>query len=454
VWKWWHDPYAPTEVQPLRNGQTLAGRYRLVRLIGEGGMGAVWEARHLMTDKAVAIKLLKSHDGDTARFLREARIVAQLSHRNVVQVFDLWESDGDGPLFMVMELLAGESLGARLGRVGRLSIDETVAVTMPIASGLRAAHAQGVVHRDLKPDNVFLATGAPGEPVEVKVVDFGIAKPTAPEAQATAITETGTVMGTVFYMSPEQVFGQRDVDGRTDVWALGVVIYECITGERPFVGENFGQIFRAISLVNARRLREVAPHAPPWLDELVSRMLTRDRAKRPSMSEVLDVLAAAASSDPAFALLAARSSTMPLANAPPLPTMLLPRADAIGFARADTPTTGAAVAATRPPNAARRRRRVAVIGLAGVATLAGAGLGAAAMTGRGAGRTTLSSPTLSMLAASMSAATSALAAPSSSAPPVAAPAPSAPPASSTAAPRAVAAPRLRGTVDPLERGRF
>jgi eukaryotic-like serine/threonine-protein kinase len=275
----------------IHPGAVLAGRYRLERRIGGGGMGEVWEGRQVTTDKRVAIKLLRSDDGtDTARFLREARVAAALSHRNIVQVFDFWDVEGGCPAFMVMELLAGETLAAQLTRVGRLSFPETMSVVLPVASALGAAHARGVVHRDLKPENVFLSRSSESDPVEVKVVDFGLAKPMAPDRQTTAITQTGAVMGTPYYMAPEQVYGEKDVDPRADVWALGVVVHECMGGAPPFTGENFGQVFRRISQEAPPPLREVAPDAPPWLEELVAAMLSHDREKRPSMARVHETL--------------------------------------------------------------------------------------------------------------------------------------------------------------------
>ncbi len=293
---------ASVEPEPqLAPGDTLAGRYRLERLLGEGGMGFVWEARQLTTDKAVAIKVLKSQDaGDTARFLREAKVAAALSHRNIVQVFDFWEMEGKGPVFMVMELLHGETLAERIERTGPLPTEQVLSLVTPVASAVRAAHARGVVHRDLKPDNVFLARVADTDAPEVKVVDFGLAKPFILAVGATALTQTGSVMGTPYYMAPEQVYGEKDIDGQADVWALGVMLYECATGAKPFEGENFGQIFRRVTHGLYTPLRELAPSVPPALESLVVRALSHDRDKRPTMAEVHDTLLALRGSESAF----------------------------------------------------------------------------------------------------------------------------------------------------------
>ena len=283
----------PPDPEPqLAEGDVLAGRYRLVRPLGEGGMGFVWEALQLTTDKPVAIKVLKSQAGaDTARFLREAKVAAALSHRNIVQVFDFWEVSGNGPVFMVMELLHGETLAELIERAGRLPLEHTLALVLPVASAVRAAHARGVVHRDLKPDNVFLARVADAPGPEVKVVDFGLAKPFIANMATTALTQTGSVMGTPYYMSPEQVYGEKDIDGQADVWALGVILYECLSGVKPFEGENFGQIFRKVTHGLYRPLREAAPDVPLAVDALVGRALSHDRAQRPTAAELHDTLA-------------------------------------------------------------------------------------------------------------------------------------------------------------------
>ncbi len=293
---------SPDPEPTLVAGDTLAGRYRLVRLLGEGGMGYVWEARQLTTDKAVAIKVLKSQEGaDTARFLREAKVAAGLSHRNIIQVFDFWEVEGKGPVFMVMELLHGETLAELLERVGRLAQEHVLTLVLPVASAVRAANARGVVHRDLKPDNVFLARVADVDTPEVKVVDFGLAKPFV-NSGATALTQTGSVMGTPYYMAPEQVYGEKDIDGQADVWALGVMLYECLTGTKPFEGENFGQIFRRVTHVQYAPLRGLAPDVSPALEALVVRALSHDPQKRPTMSELYDTLLSLRGSESAIAV--------------------------------------------------------------------------------------------------------------------------------------------------------
>ncbi len=284
----------------LTAGCLIAERYQLDRLIGEGGMGVVWSATHLLTRKVVALKFLKGASPEhTKRFLREARIAGMLGHPNIVAVHDVLQLPDDGTPMMVMELLHGESLEARLRR-GAIPLGELATLMLPVVSAVGSAHTRGVVHRDLKPDNIFLARSpgghpqTPGADVEVKVLDFGIAKLTATEGDAAStsgLTQTGAVMGTPYYMAPEQVFGEKNVDQRVDVWALGVILYECMSGRRPIEGDNFGQIFKNIAMGDIAPLESWVPGLPGDVNSLVGRMLSRDRSQRPEdLREVFAVL--------------------------------------------------------------------------------------------------------------------------------------------------------------------
>lgn len=223
----------------------IADRYRLTALLGQGGMGSVWRATHLNLGSEVAIKLINPAVADNPevqeRFVREAKAAAGLSSPHVVQVMD-YGVDGDTP-YIVMELLQGESLSERLDAVGKLSQEDTARIITEVARALTKSHEAGIVHRDLKPDNIFLVKNDDTE--VTKVLDFGVAKDTGGIERA-HMTSTGAIMGTPFYMSPEQAEGSKEVDQRTDVWALGVIAYECILGARPFGSESLGGLFLAI----------------------------------------------------------------------------------------------------------------------------------------------------------------------------------------------------------------
>jgi serine/threonine protein kinase len=222
------------------------------------------------------------------RFIREARAVCAVQHPNIVEIHDVLQTE-DGSPVMVMDLLHGESLGQRLDRETRLPPGEVARLMLPVVSAVGTAHAAGVVHRDLKPDNIFLAEEGDGA-ISVKVLDFGIAKVLATDTDAEAtggLTGTGAMLGTPYYMAPEQIFGERDIDHRADIWALGVILYECLSGRRPTQAENIGQILKIITTDGIAPLDLVAPDVPADLARLVRRMLMRDRAARPqSLTEV------------------------------------------------------------------------------------------------------------------------------------------------------------------------
>ncbi len=279
----------------LAAGNILAGRYRLDHLLGEGGMGVVWSATHVVTRKPVALKLLHASGPTDARFvqrfLREARAACAVQHPNVVVIHDVLELEDTTPV-MVMELLVGESLGARLDRDHVLPIDELARTILPVVSAVGTAHAAGIVHRDLKPDNIFLTQTPEG--IVVKVLDFGIAKLAHTDAdggQTGGLTGSGVMVGTPYYMAPEQIFGEKDIDHRADVWSLGILLFECLTGKRPTQADNVGQILKIVTTDKVPKLVETAPKVPADVATLVDRMLARDRESRPSLHEVREVLA-------------------------------------------------------------------------------------------------------------------------------------------------------------------
>lgn len=227
-------------------GQVLAEKYQLVSMLGQGGMGSVWRAEHLALRSPVAVKLIDSTLAENAeacaRFMREAQSAAALRSPHVVQILD-YGVDGGTP-FIVMELMEGESLADRLERVKQLSPAEAAWILSDVCRAVGRAHQAGIVHRDLKPDNIYLV---PNEEHEIaKVLDFGIAKGTMPGMTIGSGTRTGAMLGTPYYMSPEQVGGSRDVDFRSDLWALGIIAFECLTGIRPFVSDTLGGLVLAI----------------------------------------------------------------------------------------------------------------------------------------------------------------------------------------------------------------
>jgi eukaryotic-like serine/threonine-protein kinase len=264
-----------------RIGSTLAGKYLLERVLGEGGMGVVYAARHLRIDRPVAIKFLHASYAKNRvsleRFFAEARAAGSLRHPNVIDVLDL-DTEGDAP-FMVLELLQGEPLSALLARRTRLSVDETLSILLPVLSALDAAHARGIVHRDLKPDNVFLAQ-EDGRLVP-KLLDFGIAKLRDGSGIA---THTGTAMGTPMYMAPEQARGEvRTMGPATDVWAMGVLAFECLTGRLPFDFDTSAGPLSFIALVvtaTPHALRDFAPDVPAAISTAVDGALVRDAGAR------------------------------------------------------------------------------------------------------------------------------------------------------------------------------
>src|SRR5450432_3549816 len=228
-------------------GAVIADRYKLVRPLGRGGMGVVWVAHSLVLGVDVALKLIHSDLGGSTgatRMAREAHAAARLGHPAMVRVFDFgWTSRADP--FLVMELVQGESLGAVLRREKRLPAIQAVQTLLPLADGLRSAHDKGIVHRDVKPDNILIARDEFGRQ-QPKLLDFGIAKVDQQATEERKLTQVGVVLGSPEYMSPEQALGREDIDHRTDVWALCVVLYETITGQLPWDRPNYNALMQAI----------------------------------------------------------------------------------------------------------------------------------------------------------------------------------------------------------------
>ena len=283
------------------DGQTL-GNYRVLEKIGQGGMGAVYLGEHVLIGRKVAIKVLLSEfSGDpdrTRRFFNEARAAAQIRHSGIVDVLD-FGTHSDGSAYIVMEHLEGESLAARLKRAGALPEATARRFARQVAGALAAAHARKIVHRDLKPDNLFLV---PDENVvggeRVKVLDFGVAKLLVELEGGNAVaTRSGAIIGSPAYMSPEQVRGDGTIHERTDVYALGCVLFEMVCGRRPFSASNYHSVLLMHLSDPPPRPRELAPELSPELEQLILRALAKRQEDRPaSMEELaatLDVLSGA-----------------------------------------------------------------------------------------------------------------------------------------------------------------
>jgi serine/threonine-protein kinase len=278
------DEGAPFHAPPPVPGQTLGGKYRVERVIGRGGMGVVVEATHLVLAQRVAVKVLARADAEgRARFLREARAVAALRGEHVAHVFDAGAL-GDGRPYLVMELLDGTDLRRVLAARGRLPAAEAAGYVLEAAGALAEAHALGLVHRDVKPANLFLARDEGGR-VRLKVLDFGLAKVVggaggaAPDAD---LTSSSTVLGSPTYMAPEQITGARAVDARADVWSLAVTLFELVAGAPPFRADSFAALCATILRDEPARLGPLAPDAPAELAALLARCLAKDPGARPA----------------------------------------------------------------------------------------------------------------------------------------------------------------------------
>lgn len=295
------EPLAPSA--PLQGfeadqliGQLIDGRWKVIRLLGQGGMGAVYEAQNISIGKRVALKFIDAEaatDGEVVtRFQREAEAASAVESAHIVQVFDTGLTASGRP-YLVMEYLPGESLGAKLRREGKLSISEATHIVAQALRGLSRAHAAGVIHRDLKPDNIFLVD-RDDDPRFVKLVDFGISKIARKpgELEGGTITRKGTVLGTPYYMSPEQAQALPDLDLRTDLFSMGAILFECLSGKAPCAGlTSYEAVIVAICSRDAPDIRIFEPDVPPGLAAVVTRALQRDREARfPSATTFLDAL--------------------------------------------------------------------------------------------------------------------------------------------------------------------
>lgn len=281
----------PSALRDAMPGDVIANKYQLERCLGEGGQGCVWRAQNLVLELPVAIKLVHPeslHGLVPERLFREARAAATLGHPSIVRVFDIGRTS-EGLPYLVMELLRGESLASWVVRAGRLAPVQALRLLLPIADGLVAAHAEGIIHRDVKPDNIFVALQ--GDLIQPKLLDFGLARRNKSGDQLGRLTDAGAVLGTPAYLAPEQASGRGQLDARADVWSFCATLYECLTGLVPFQGTSWDELRRQILEDEPTSLGELGvDDAELW--QLVRRGLAKSPPKRwPTMQDLGRALA-------------------------------------------------------------------------------------------------------------------------------------------------------------------
>lgn len=266
----------------MQLGAIIDGKYRVERLLGQGGMGAVYEGFHTLIERKVAIKILAfeisaSEDG-MARFAREARAAGRIGNEHILDVYDVG-SLSDGTRYMVSEYLDGETLSSRLARTGTMAPRDIGALALQLLTGLGAAHQAGIIHRDLKPDNVFLLKDKRGQTDFVKIIDFGISKFEVGDGASMSMTRTGTVLGTPYYLSPEQAKGMV-IDARSDLYSVGVIFYEALSGRVPFSATNFNELLFKIALETPEPLERLIPGLDPAISAFVEKAMARNPGQR------------------------------------------------------------------------------------------------------------------------------------------------------------------------------
>ncbi|WP_437820893.1 serine/threonine protein kinase [Sorangium sp. So ce1078] len=383
-------------------GETIDGKYRIVRLLGQGGMGAVFEGENVRIRRRVAIKLLhaniSSQAESVARFEREAQAAARIGSDHICEVLDLGVLP-DGTRYMVMEYLEGETLGAKIERMGRLGPEITVPIMVQVLEALGAAHAAGIIHRDLKPDNIFIIPSKAGLSNFVKVLDFGVSKFSQLAGSEMSMTRTGAVVGTPYYMSPEQARGSSPVDQRTDIYAMGVLLYQATTGQVPFDAATFNELLFKIVLETAPVPQQLVPDLDVEFSGMIQKAMAREPGARfQSCAEFKNALLAWAAARPSLALLNTGRSSIPRLSLPSQPDTTTPppiRPDTPSWGSPNGPTapgvghtpqltanswgasSGVTGRATRPPS-----RMPIFAAIAAAATLFGAGIAAGFAFGR------------------------------------------------------------------------
>jgi eukaryotic-like serine/threonine-protein kinase len=329
-------------------GTLLAGKFRVIQRLGEGGMGSVYEIEHEITKHRRALKMLHPQmaamPSIVERFLREASAAGRVGNPHIAETFDAGHLETGQP-YLVMELLRGEPLSARLAR-GRLLVQEVVDLIGQACVGVAAAHVAGIVHRDLKPDNLFIID-IDGRPF-IKILDFGISKFEHAQTGGMALTKEGAAMGTPYYMAPEQIRGVSNLDARADVYALGVILYECLAGKRPFESEVLTHLAILIHAGDHQALEQLRPDLPPGFADLVRQAMASDRDKR------LQTAVELRSKLERYGQISFRTQTH-ISSLPP-PSMVPARSVAMA-------TSGVGVSMQTPPPAAKSKRGLVIGGL-------------------------------------------------------------------------------------------
>lgn len=362
----------------LETGQVIEGKYRIVRLIGTGGMGAVYEGENVLIRRRVAIKVLHADGADNSeiirRFEREAQAAGEIGNDHILEVLDLGSLE-NGDRFMVMEYLDGETMAQRIERFGRLTPHQVAPLALQFLTALVSAHAAGIIHRDLKPENIFVLRSKAGRTDFVKLIDFGVSKFSRPFKEGEhRMTRANAVLGTPCYMSPEQARGASETDVRSDIYSCGVILFEAVTGRLPFEGESFNDLMFKIALSDAPSVLDFVPMLDRRFADIVSRACARDpNARFPTAQEFLDAIDGWIRDNPTDDAVSVRSSgarTAPASTHKNVPT-LSPADDAtaLGLGKTHTDKSWARSSGDSAARSGTGRRRAIVAGAVGLAAI-------------------------------------------------------------------------------------
>ncbi len=345
-------------------GMLIGGKYRVRDILGQGGMGTVFEALHEGLGNVVAIKVLHPNQlqkkDSVQRFHQEARAAARIGHPNICEVYDVGTLE-DGRPYLVMDRLTGITLADRIQSLGGLPVQEVLDTLTQVLSGLHAAHEKGIIHRDIKPENVFLSQRVGCTPI-AKILDFGVSKAMNDSSRAAPfsdveVTRTGVVLGTPYYLAPEQARGEKNLDVRVDLYACGVMIYEALTGRRPFRAPNYNALLIAILTATPRPVREIRPDLPPGFGRIIDKAMERDAKDRYQTALEFQAALQPYSQNPLAARTVPPSRSPPPRSSafPPPPDALIPsRVPSSDAATAPAPPRPASVVPPRSPSSPPR----------------------------------------------------------------------------------------------------